>query len=470
MTRPSDDSLRRFLLGTLPPGEATAIAAWVEGEPDAASALRGLSVGDPVTDAVQTANPADPTPTDELDRVIRAVTPLPPEPAGLPPGAVVGGFRVVRELGRGGMGVVYEAVEEALGRRVALKVLAPALAASDRARQRFLREARSAAAVEHDHIVPVYHIGEENGVPFLAMPLLAGRALDDRLADGPLPLPEALTVARQLAEGLAAAHDAGLVHRDVKPSNVWLEEGPGGAFRRVRLLDFGLARAATSDGRLTGPNQLLGTPAYMSPEQARGEDVDFRTDLFSLGAVLYQMLLGRRPFTGPNPLALLSSLALDTPPTPRAVNPTIPAHLSDLVESLLAKDPALRPVSSRAVADELARIPAAPAPARPRPPRRRLLVATALVGLLVVAAGVVVIKVRHRDGTETLVEVPPGGKVTLTPPPGATVTVENPAEPGGKPPTGGHPLGRSVWTRAFAERCGGPSRTGRSRRWRWTAG
>jgi WD40 repeat protein len=278
----------------------------------------------------------------------------------------LGGYRVLRVLSQGGMGVVFEAEDLRLGRRVALKVMAPARAANPAARQRFLREARAAAAVEHDCIVPIYQTGEDRGVPFLAMPLLLGETLDGRLkARYSLATPEVLVIGRQVADGLAAAHAAGLIHRDVKPSNVWLERAPGGAFKRARILDFGLAKPqASPEAGLTHSGAVLGTPAYMAPEQARGLAVDHRADLFSLGCVLYEMTTGRRPFPGPDSFAILTALATETPPAPRAVNPAVPPALSGLIMMLLARDPSGRPPSAQGVADELARIAAEPAAKR----------------------------------------------------------------------------------------------------------
>jgi serine/threonine protein kinase len=232
----------------------------------------------------------------------------------------LGGYRVLKLLGEGGMGVVFLAEDVLLCRRVALKVMRPEVARSATARERFLREARSTAAVEHEHIVTIYQVGEDNGVPFLAMPLLRGETLHDRLhhLQGALPLPDALRIGREIAEGLAAAHGAGLIHRDVKPANIWLESAPAGdptpprrTGGRVKLLDFGLARTSASPS-LTQSGVVVGTPAYMAPEQARNELIDHRADLFSLGCILYEMTTGARPFTGGDTMAVLMSLAWTT--------------------------------------------------------------------------------------------------------------------------------------------------------------
>jgi WD40 repeat protein len=263
----------------------------------------------------------------------------------------LGSFRVIKLLGSGGMGSVFQAVDSQLGRFVALKVLRPRLAGSKVARQRFLREARAAAKLEHDHVVAIYQVGEDNGVPYLAMPLLRGQSLHNQLQGGArLAGPEALRIGREIAEGLAAAHAQGLIHRDVKPGNVWIEEGTG----RVKILDFGLARSAEDAGRLTQDGTILGTPAFMAPEQAMGgRQVDHRSDLFSLGCVLYRMVTGRAPFAAGSNAAVLLAIARSDPVPPRELNPEVPAGLSDLILQLLAKDPAARPQTARAVVEAI---------------------------------------------------------------------------------------------------------------------
>jgi serine/threonine protein kinase len=249
------------------------------------------------------------------------------------------------------MGMVFLADDPALKRSVALKVMLPEVAARPVARERFLREARSAAALAHDHIVPIFHVAEDRGVPFIAMPLLTGMTLDEYLRrKGRLTVPQALRVGRETAKGLAAAHAKGLVHRDVKPANLWLDATAGG---RVKILDFGLARAAPSDEQLTHEGAVLGTPAFMSPEQAAGQPVGPASDLFSLGAVLYLLCTGRRPFPGDNAYAILIALAKETPTPVAALNPDVPPPLADLVMRLLEKDPARRPASAREVAEAI---------------------------------------------------------------------------------------------------------------------
>ena len=311
------------------------------------------------------AETADPDALTDPTEDVRAVLSSPQQPDEL---GRLGRYRVLRVLGRGGMGVVFEAEDERLKRRVAIKAMLPALAANPSARRRFVREAETAARVTHDNIVPIYDIADANGVPFIAMPLLVGESLDSRLKQiAPLAVPEVLTIGREVALGLAAAHTAGLIHRDIKPGNVWLERTAEGEFRRARILDFGLARLTRDGGELTHSGAIMGTPAYMAPEQARGQAVDPRADLFSLGCVLYQMATGRRPFAGADTFAVLTALATETPVPPIALNPAVPPALSALIEKLLAKNPADRwPQTAREVADELLRIARAPlAPSGP---------------------------------------------------------------------------------------------------------
>jgi eukaryotic-like serine/threonine-protein kinase len=291
----------------------------------------------------------------------------------------LGGYRVLGLLGRGGMGVVFLAEDLKLGRRVALKVMRPDMIARPAARQRFLREARAAARLQHDHVVAVHQVDEDNGVPFLVMPLLRGETLAKRLARQPrLPIQDVLRIGREMAEGLAAAHAAGLIHRDVKPANVWVEE-PGG---RVKLLDFGLARDEDEQRtRLTSDGVVLGTPAYLAPEQAGGK-ADQRADLFSLGCVLYEMTTGRRAFRGDTVLSVLSAIAAGTPPGPRALRPETPAALSDLILALLSKRAEGRPPSARAVAERLRALERERPPAVGAGRTRRRAVLLAVLGVL----------------------------------------------------------------------------------------
>jgi formylglycine-generating enzyme required for sulfatase activity len=263
----------------------------------------------------------------------------------------LGPYRVLKVLGAGGMGLVLQAEDPLLQRSVALKVMRPELAAMEAERLRFLREAVAAAAVEHHHIVPIYQIGEDRGVPFIAMPLLKGETLAARLKrEGALSVADSVRIGRQIAEGLVVAHEHGLIHRDIKPANIWLEARTGW----VKIVDFGLARSAQSDVQLTEPGALVGTPAYLAPEQAAGQPVDARCDLFSLGAILYRMCTGQQAFKGADTMSLLLALATEEPTPVRVLRPAVPQPLADLVVQLLAKAPAQRPASARKVAEALA--------------------------------------------------------------------------------------------------------------------
>jgi len=262
----------------------------------------------------------------------------------------LGPYRVLAILGRGGMGVVYRAEDPNLQRLLALKAMLPGLATSPSAKERFFREARAAAALKHPHIVTIFQVGEDRGAPFLAMEFLEGESLDDRVKrEIRLPVPDILRIGKEVADGLEAAHERGLIHRDIKPGNIWLEGKKG----HVKILDFGLARAMSGQSQLTQSGAIVGTPAYMAPEQACGRQIDHRCDLFSLGCVLYRMCTGVLPFKGNDTMAIIASLALDTPASPASLNPELPAELSDLVMQLLAKEPEGRPADSRAVSEAL---------------------------------------------------------------------------------------------------------------------
>jgi serine/threonine protein kinase len=259
----------------------------------------------------------------------------------------LGNYLIRKVLGVGAMGVVFEALDAHLKRLVALKVMKPSLAALADYHRRFLREAQLAAAIEHEHIVTIYQVGEDRGVPFLAMRLLQGETLEERLdkSGGWLPPPEVLRIGREIAEGLGAAHARGLVHRDIKPANVWLEAGRD----KVKIVDFGLACGTGDDGRFTTAGAVIGTPAYMAPEQANAEEVDGRCDLFSLGSVLYRTCTGELPFGGKDTLSILAALATKTPEPPHKINPAVPRAFSLLVMRLLAKDRDKRPQSAEEV-------------------------------------------------------------------------------------------------------------------------
>ena len=261
----------------------------------------------------------------------------------------IGNYEVVGILGRGGMGVVYKALDTALNRYVAIKMLLPHLAASGPARKRFEREGQAAAAVVDDHVLPIYAVSKWQGIPYLVMHYSSGATLQRRLdVDGPLALKEVLRIGIQASRGLAAAHAQGLVHRDVKPSNILLD----GGVERVMLTDFGLARAA-DDASITRTGTIAGTPQYMSPEQVRGESVDGRSDLFGLGCVLYALCTGHPPFRAGTSYAILRRITDDTPRSIQEINPDIPSWMDRFVTKLLAKSPDSRFASATIVADHL---------------------------------------------------------------------------------------------------------------------
>lgn len=261
----------------------------------------------------------------------------------------LGAYEVVGVIGSGGMGVVLKAFDAALNRFVAIKVLAPHLGSSGAARKRFSREAQAAAAVVHDNVMEIYGVADVEGLPYLVMPYVRGPSLQRRLDDdGPLALVEILRIGMQAAAGLAAAHAQGLVHRDVKPANILLADG----VERVKLTDFGLARAA-DDASLTKTGIIAGTPQYMSPEQARGESLDQRSDLFSLGSVLYSICTGRAPFRAETSYGVLRRVTDDEPVAIREINPDIPEWLCRIIARLMSKQPGDRFASARQVAELL---------------------------------------------------------------------------------------------------------------------
>ncbi len=384
---PKVSELERLAVGQFPPSELEALVHHLEECPSCFDRMKTLSDSDTVVDVLGKIKTLAQEPEEEaVARIIELVTRTPAVPRQAEASKVdtladqlfgdgtdatdngsetwgflappqqpdeigrLGSYRVLKVLGCGGMGVVFQAEDPGLQRLIALKAMLPAMAASVSARKRFLREARAAAALKHDNVVTIHQVGEDRGVPFLAMEFLRGESLDQRLErDSVLPSAEVLRIGRQLAEGLAAAHEQGLIHRDIKPGNVWLEAPRG----RVKILDFGLARSAEQEAGLTQQGTIIGTPAYMAPEQARGEGVDARSDLFSLGVILYRLCCGKQPFQGNDTISTLMAVATEQPPPPVQANPELPAELSDLVMQLLQKDPDRRPRSAAAVVEVL---------------------------------------------------------------------------------------------------------------------
>jgi serine/threonine-protein kinase len=327
-----------------------------------------------------------------------------------------GPYKVLGVLGKGGMGIVLKALDTALQRIVAIKVLSPMLATSGSSRQRFTREARAAAAIVHNHVVPIFHVDTDkaSGLPYLVMPCIIGRSLQERIdSDGPLDMPAALRIGMQAASGLAAAHAQGIVHRDVKPANILLENG----IERVVLTDFSLARAV-DDASLTQSGVIAGTPQYMSPEQARGEISDHRSDLFSLGSVLYAMCSGHSPFRASSALAVLRRVSDDQPRSIRELNPAVPEELAMVIERLHAKNPGDRFQSASEVAEVLGEVlanlqkptrrksVASVQLAKPMPRRRRwhpVLVAGVIVALFAgTFAGVAAVKRSQWDPNDSM--------------------------------------------------------------------
>jgi serine/threonine protein kinase len=269
----------------------------------------------------------------------------------VPAGERIGPYSVLEFLRAGGMGEVYKARDTRLERTVAIKFLPRALAAAPTALERFQREARAASALNHPRICTIHDLGDYQGRPFIVMEFLEGQSLRDHIADKPVPIPELVDLAVQICDALQAAHAKGIVHRDIKPANIFVMTNG-----QVKILDFGLAKLITDPHSaiatvtmaetgtmvtgvtLTRPGALMGTAAYLSPEQARGEEVDTRTDIFSFGVVLYQMATGRSAFDGTTPAELIGAILHETPVKPSELNPAVPASLERIILKMLEKD------------------------------------------------------------------------------------------------------------------------------------
>jgi predicted Ser/Thr protein kinase len=325
-------------------------------------------------------------------------------------GKQLGTYQIVEELGRGGMAVVYRAYQPSLNRYVAIKVLPPQLSFDDGFVQRFRREAQAAARLRHPNIVVVHDVAQHEGIHYIVMEYLAGRTLKQVIEqDGPLPLSQATRIVEQVASALDYAHLQGFVHRDVKPSNIFVDQS-----HHVTLTDFGIAKAASESEPLTRTGLIMGTPEYMAPEQAEGSSVDHRTDLYALGIVLYHMLVGRLPFQGTTPHATLHAVIYEPPPPLRRIDPSISPAIEAVALRAIAKQPSQRfqrgadlvAALRTAMAGGPERVVAPPPPAgvRPpppaRPPQRRsptLWVMAGLVAVLLILLGALVLLILGGD-------------------------------------------------------------------------
>lgn len=480
-TCPSPQALQKLLLGNIPVGERDALEEHVLNCDRCVANAETISTDDDLTRLARQATPRPDGQSDVMQALIGRIKKarkeaetlrleetvagqLPhetlfPTPSSssqfldfLAPPQVdgelgrLGDYRVLEVLGMGGMGVVLKAEDIRLKRVVALKTMKPSIASSRDAKSRFMREAQATAALEHDHIVPIYQVGEDRGVPFIAMQFLKGESLAKRLERvKKMSTGEVVRLGKEIALGLACAHEAGMVHRDIKPDNVWLDEKTD----RAKILDFGLVSAASEDEGLTQFGTVLGTPKYMAPEQALAQPVDHRADLFSLGSVLYHVATGESPFAANNFTSTLIAVANQQPKSLQAAAPELHVDAANLISQLLEKNPSKRPQTASDVAQRFAAIeqdlrhlrikgtttdpmsetvsdasaPKLKSIVPPRkPPQRKLMLAGA-GGLAALLLGILVITIQDKDGKETVIRVPEGTEIDVKAAPGSKVTI-----------------------------------------------
>ncbi|HET7929039.1 MAG TPA: BTAD domain-containing putative transcriptional regulator [Actinomycetota bacterium] len=336
-----------------------------------------------------------------LERAEPARPAVRPSRVDMPPGTEFAGYRIERILGRGGMSVVYLAEQTAMQRKVALKVLAPQLAEDERFRERFVLESRLAASIDHPNVIPIYEAGEHDGELFIAMRYVEGTDLRTVLRDGPLDAARTIAIVRQVAEALDVAHEQGLVHRDVKPANVLLARRRGSeSGEHAYLSDFGLTKRSASDSGVTGTGQFVGTIDYAAPEQFQGDSLDARTDVYSLGCVLFECLAGHPPFRAPNDAGLMYAHLQASPPSLRTERPDLPHEFDEVIAKAMAKRPDDRQPTAGELALGVSRVfetgIQTPTGSSLTRAGRRLLVPTLVLGLVVVAATVVLVVARAK--------------------------------------------------------------------------
>lgn len=356
------DRLRQLLKGALAASEEAELLSEIERDESISTKLEELAADQQFREDVREYLGKPNLPDASLLKILQGVdkmTPVTEQPrldflSPIDSDSYIGqfdGYHVIECVGSGGMGIVLKAYDPTLSRIVALKVLAPQIATNSHARQRFLREGRAAAAVSNDHIITIHAVGESDGMPYMVMEMIHGTTLQRKIDEsGSLSLAEVLRIGMQTASGLAAAHAQGLIHRDIKPANILLEN----SVERVKITDFGLARAVDEIG-ITQIGMVTGTPEYMSPEQAHGETLDARSDLFSLGSVMYAMCTGESPFRSESLTGTIRRVCEVTPQPIREYNREVPNWLVSIIDKLHAKSPEARYETSSEVADLLER-------------------------------------------------------------------------------------------------------------------